>query len=132
MLIDEAHDLLVDLSPQHHFHHVHGLAVGDAHPLDEFAFLSDSFQEFVDVRPSSVHHHRVHADELQQHHVASKAMLEGFLDHGVAAILDDDGLAVKALNVRQCFGEVASFLPCVGRIERHRCPAWMRSALFYT
>src|SRR5881296_2876857 len=44
-------------------------------------------------------------DKLQQHHVVGEAALEQLLGHCVAAVLDDDGLAVEALDVRQRLGE---------------------------
>ena len=101
MLVDEADDLLVDQTAEHHLDHVHGLAVGDAHALDEFAFLADFFQQRADLRAAAVHHHRVHADQFHEHDVAREALLEGFVHHGVAAVLDDHGLAAEALDIRQ-------------------------------
>src|SRR5439155_27276662 len=59
----------------------------------------------VDLRAAAVHDHRIHADELQQHHVVGEAALEPLVGHCVAAVLDHDGLAVKTLDVGQRFGE---------------------------
>ena len=47
----------------------------------------------------------IHADELQHHDVAREARLERGLGHRVAAVLDDDGLVVEALDVGQRLGE---------------------------
>jgi hypothetical protein len=52
-----------------------------------------------------VHHHRVHAHQLEQHHVVRKALLQLLVDHRVAAVLDHDGLAVEAADVRQRLGQ---------------------------
>ena len=49
VLVDEAHDFLVQFA-QHHFHHVHHLVVGDAHALAEFALDSHLFQQIADLR----------------------------------------------------------------------------------
>jgi len=49
--------------------------------------------------------HRVHADQLKQHHIVGEAALEQLLGHCVAAVLDDDRFAMEALDVRQRFGE---------------------------
>jgi hypothetical protein len=57
------------------------------------------------LRRSSICGHRVDADELQQHDVVGEARLEPVLRHRVAAVLDDDGLAVEAADVRQRLGE---------------------------
>jgi len=48
---------------------------------------------------------RVHADQLQQHDIAREAVLQRRVCHGVAAVLDDDGLVEEALDVGQGFGE---------------------------
>ena len=96
---------LLTCAAEHHLDHVHGLGVGDAHALDELALLAEARQQLVDLRPAAVHDHRIHADQLQQHHVVGEAALEALVGHGVAAVLDDDGLAVKALDVGQRLGE---------------------------
>jgi hypothetical protein len=48
-----------------------------------------------------MHHHRVDADQLHQHDIAREALFQAFVHHGVAAVLDDDGLAAKLLDVGQ-------------------------------
>ena len=90
---------------QHHLHHVHGGAVGDAHAVDEFRGDSELFQQLADLRAAAVHHDRVHAHQLHQHHVAGKALVQRRVDHGVAAKLDDHGLAGEALDIGQRLGE---------------------------
>ena len=55
-------------------------------------------------------HHRVHADELEQHDVAREVFLQRGIHHRVAAELDDDGLAVETADVGQRFGEDARLL----------------------
>jgi hypothetical protein len=55
-----------------------------------------------------VHHHGVDADKLQQGNVPGKVPLEGFVHHGVATILDHDGLAIKPTDIRQRFDEYVS------------------------
>jgi hypothetical protein len=57
-----------------------------------------------------VDHHHVHPDELEEHHVAREALFEVLVGHGIAAILDDDGLAVKSFDVRECLGENGGFV----------------------
>ncbi len=99
--VDVADDLLVDLAAEDHLHHVHGFGVGDAHALDEAGFLAHGLQNLADLRPAAVDHHRVEADVFHQDDVLGEALLEPLLDHGVAAVLDDDGLVVEALDVGQ-------------------------------
>jgi len=109
-LVDELDDLLVHLAAEHHLDHVHRLGIGDAHALHELALLAELGEHAFDLRPAAVHDHRVHADQLQQHHVMREAALELIVDHGVAAELDDDRLAVEALDIRQRLGEDARLL----------------------
>ena len=88
-----------------HLDHFHGLGVGDAHALDELALLAQRLQRGLDLRPAAVHHHRVHADQLEQHHVLGEVRLQLGIGHGVAAVLDDDGLAVELADVGQRLGQ---------------------------
>jgi hypothetical protein len=38
-------------------------------PCTKVALLADALEQIVDLRPAAVHHHRVHADQLEQRHV---------------------------------------------------------------
>ncbi|MNC93299.1 hypothetical protein D3C83_98940 [compost metagenome] len=66
-----------------------------------------------------MHDHRIHADHLEQHHVARKTLLEQIVAHGVATVFDDDGFAVKALDVRQRLGNDLGFAGCGSGGYRH-------------
>jgi hypothetical protein len=104
-LVDQADDVLLHLAGKHPFDHFHGLGVGHAHALDEFAGLAQTLEGSLDLRPAAMHHHRVHADQLEQHHVLGKVGLQRRIGHGVAAVLDDQGLAVKLADVGQRLGQ---------------------------
>jgi hypothetical protein len=104
-LVDQAHDVLLHLAGQHPLHHLHGLGIGHAHALDEGALLAQTVQRRLDLRPAAVHHHRVHAHQLEQHHVLGKVGLQGRVGHGVAAVLDDQRLAVEAADIGQRLGQ---------------------------
>src|SRR5690606_33044379 len=101
LAVDQIDDFLVDRAAEHHLHHVHGLGIGHPHAGDEAALLADPLQQLADLRPAAVHHHRIHADQLHQHDVAREAVLEVLLGHGVAAVLDDHGLAAETLDIGQ-------------------------------
>ena len=68
-------------------------------------FLPIAGQRLLDLRAAAVHHHRVHADQLEQHHVLGEVLLQRGVGHGVAAVLDDDGLAVELADVGQRLGQ---------------------------
>ena len=67
--------------------------------------LADFLQQAGDLRPAAMHDDRVHAHQFQQHHVLGEGLHQMPLGHGVAAILDDDGLVVETLDVRQRLGQ---------------------------
>ena len=118
LLVDEADDLLVELA-QHHLDDVHHPVVGDAHPLPEFALDAHLLQQVADLRAAAVDDHRIHPDELQHDDVAREARLERRLGHRVAAVLDDDDLVVKALDVRQRLGKDLRLEGGVDGVEGH-------------
>ena len=103
--VDEIDDLLVHQAPEHHLDDAHRFVVGDAHAFYELRFLADALEEFADLRTAAMHHDRIHADLLHQHQVPGEAVLELLIDHRVAAVLDDQGLAAVALNVGQRLGK---------------------------
>ena len=100
-LVDQAHDVLLHLAGQHPFNDFHGFIVGHAHALDEMAFLAEPVERGFNLRAAAMHHHRVHADQLEQHHVLGEVGLQRRVGHGVAAVFDDQRLAVELADVRQ-------------------------------
>ncbi len=105
LLVDQVDDFLVHLAAEHHLDDFHGFRIGDAHALDELALLADAGEQVLDLRPAAVHDDDVEADQLEQHDVAREALLQVLVGHRVAAVLDDDGLAVETLDVGQGFGQ---------------------------
>jgi hypothetical protein len=65
-------------------------------PCTNSPFLPSLREHLLDLRAAAVHDHRIHADQLEQHHVAREARLQRVVGHGVAAVLHDDRLAVEA------------------------------------
>ena len=118
LAVDEMDDLLVHLPAEHHLDDVHRLRIGHPHALDEFAFLADALQQVVDLRAAAMNDDGIHPDQLEQHDVAREAFLQLLVGHGVAAVLDDDRLAVETLDVRERLREDARFDV---RIDGRRC-----------
>ncbi len=83
-------------------------------PCTNVALHAEARERGLDLRAAAVHHHRVHADQLEQHHVAREIRLQHVVGHGVAAELDDDGLAVETLDVGQRLAEDARLLGSLG------------------
>ena len=99
--LDEVDEALADLAGQHHLHHAGGLLVRDAQPVDEFALHAHPGEHIVDIRPTAVHEHHPHADQLQEHDVLHDLGLELFVLHGVPAVLDDDHAVPVLLDIGQ-------------------------------
>ncbi len=110
LAVDLGHDGLVDLAPQHHFDHVHGRGIGQAHAFNKGRLDAHLEKHGVDLRPSAVHHHRVEPDKLQQGDVTREILLELVVHHGVTTVLDHDGHPRKAPDIRQRFDEYAGNL----------------------
>ena len=91
--VDQAHDLLVDPAGQDHLHDLHGLLVGDPLAADELPFLAQPLQHLLDGSATTVHDHRVDADQLEEDAVGDHPLLQVLAEHRPPAILDDHGLA---------------------------------------
>ena len=75
--------------------------VGDPQAADEVDSIPSAAGELADLRSAAVDHDRAQAHEVQQGDVGRERPLELLVDHGVAAVLDHDGLAVEARDPRQ-------------------------------
>ena len=84
---------LVDLAGQNHLDDIHGFPVGDAEATHEFRLFAEPVHEIVDLRPAAVHQHDPDADEPEQDDILHDLLLQLLVDHGVAAVLDDNDLA---------------------------------------
>ena len=105
MLVQRAHDLAVDLAHEHHAHDVDGLGIGDPQAVDELRHLAQPLHQVADLRATAVDDDRVHPDEPHEHDVLGEQVGERGVFHGVAPVLDHDGLARELADVRQRFGE---------------------------
>ena len=94
--------------------------VGDAHAAHEVRLDAELFEHAADLRAAAVDDHRVDADVLQQHDVLREALLELVVGHRVAAVLDDDGLAGEAPDVRQRFEQDLGLVDQVVHWRRRR------------
>ena len=109
MLIDQGDDLLIDLTDQNHLHNVQGFLIGHPHAAHVAARDSQFVEELVDLRPAAVHHHGINADVFQENDVLGEAFLQLLVHHGVAAVLDDEGLAIEALKIGKRFHQHLCF-----------------------
>ena len=125
-LFKQGDQILVDLAAQHHLHNVHGLTVGIAQTVDEFAFLADPGQHVIDLRTAAMHDNDLDADQIEQNEVVDDRVLQLVIDHRVAAVLDDNGLTIIFLDIRKSLNQnvgsqlrihIVCFLFCDGSIH---------------
>ena len=106
--VQGGHQVFVHLAAQHVLHHVHGLLVGVTQAVYELGFLADLLQHGGNFRAAAVDDHHVDAHQGEQNDVAHHRFAQLFGDHGVAAVLDDDDLAVVFLDIgkrlNECLG----------------------------
>ena len=95
------HQVFIDLAAQHRLHHVHGDLIGIAQAVHKPGLVSQTAEHVGDLRPAAVHENDTDADEGHQHDVPHYGIFQFFVDHRVAAVLDDDGLSGEFLNIRQ-------------------------------
>ena len=103
--VEQIDYFLVDQTAEHHLDHVHGLAVGHSHAVDEFAGLAEPVEQLPDAGSASVHDHRIHADQLHEHHVAREALLERGIGHRGAAVLQHQRPSAKPADIGKRLGE---------------------------
>ena len=99
-VFQKLYEVFIDFACQHLLHNVHRLRVGIAHTADKAAFLADLFQHAADLRAAAVHQHDIHADELHQHNIVHHGFFQLRVNHSIAAVFDDDGLARPPFDIR--------------------------------
>ncbi len=101
VLVDEADDLRLDLTGQHHPHDGHRLGGGD--PLARAERRGDAVQGklCVDLRTAAVHDDRVQAGVPQEHDVLGERLAQVSVGHRVPAVLHHDSGPGKACQPGQ-------------------------------
>ena len=92
MLVDHPHDL-------------HDLRRGDPQTALELAPKAEPAKHRRDLRTAAVHDDWTQTCIPEERDVLSEGELEGVVDHGVAAVLDDDQGAAEALQPGQRLDE---------------------------
>ena len=98
-LVDPADQLGVDLTDENHLDHAHDVLGRVAQAVDELHGNVELLEHLVDAGAAAVAEHGLEAEELEHHDVVEHGVLELVVDHGVAAVLDDDDLALIFFKV---------------------------------
>ena len=131
VLVNQINNIFIHQAAKNHLYHVHGFAGGHTHAINEAAFNVELFEQVANLRAATVHNNRVNTDQLQHHHVAGKAVLQLFVDHGVTAVFNDNSFANKALQIRQSFAQnVGGIHGAVSRQRHWLAPVNRQTGLF--
>ena len=101
-LIDQR---LIDFTGEHHLSDLGRLAVSHTQSVTEDRLLAQLVKGIGDLRAAAVNQYDLDTDQGQEHDVLHDLLFEGLVDHGVAAVFDDDDLAVIFLNQGKCLCE---------------------------
>jgi len=94
-LVDQVHDLLVHLAAQHHLDNIHGLCIGDRWPDTTVGFLPIRSIVAPIWGPPPWTMTGLIPMNRSSTTFLGEAVLQRIVDHGVPAILDNEGLARK-------------------------------------
>src|ERR671920_654173 len=112
-----------DLAGQHHADDVDGLRRGHPQPAAELALDAEPAEHLGDLRATAVHDDGQDAAGPQEDHVLGERPAALVVDHGVAAVLDHDDVAVELLEPGQRPGEDGDLLAVtVGVVRPHDPP----------
>lgn len=94
VLVEQPDQLALHLAGQHHPYDVHGVLGG--HPEARLELADDAVlvEGGADLGAAAVHDDGLETGVVQEHDVLGEGGLQVLVDHGVAAELDDDRLAV--------------------------------------
>ena len=101
VLVEQTDELATHLAGEHHPHDVHDLGGGDPQAAPELALEAQPVEHRRDLRAAAVDDDRPQPGIPEEDDVLGEGGLEGVVDHGVAAVLDDDEGAAEPLEPGQ-------------------------------
>ncbi|CKS80187.1 Uncharacterised protein [Mycobacterium tuberculosis] len=107
--VDQVDQFPAHLTEQHHPGHVEHFGCGDPESALEVALDAEPPQHGGDLRPPAVHHDGMDAAVAQKRHVGGERAPQRVVGHRVAAVFDDDDLAVQLLEPGQGLGQHLRF-----------------------
>ena len=113
VVLDVIDEGFVDLAREDHLNDLGSFFIRDAQTVDKFGLFADLLEHIADLGAAAVHEDDLDTDELQQNEIAHNSVAELFIDHGVAAVFDDNDLAVVFLEIGERLRENERAL-CIG------------------
>ena len=117
---------------QHHLSHVHGLIVGHAESVDEFALFSDLPEPSGDLLAAAMDDDRSESDQFEKGNIFNYALFQFMIHHGASAIFHDDRRPLKSLDIRKRFDQHPGFIqihfhfPCIHLMFHITSPLYER------
>ena len=102
---EQRDQVFVDLPGQHLLDNAHGFFIGVAQTVHKFGFLPHALEHLVDGRPAAVYQHDPHTQQRQRDQVVHDGQFQFIVDHGIAAVLDNQRFAVVFLDIRCSLAE---------------------------
>ena len=82
----------VDLPCKDHLDDIHGFFIRDTQTSHKLRLFAEAIHEIVDFRAAAVYQYHTNADKPEQDDIFHDLFLQLFIDHGVAAVFDDNDL----------------------------------------
>jgi hypothetical protein len=120
VLVDEGGDFRADLRGEHVAHDLERFRARHAEPAAEFTRDAAPRKLRRDLGASAVHDDGMHADLAQVDHVLGERAREILVDHGVAAELHDDRLALELPEPRDGLDERLGLRRRVRTVRSHQ------------
>ena len=117
---DGRRQCLVDAAGQHHFDDLDRIGARHAKAVNEIAADAEPLQHPADLRAAAMHHDRMDADLLHQHHVAREGDERIGVAHRMAAIFHHDRRAGIAGDMGHGFGQHGRFRDALGELAGGR------------
>ena len=112
-LADKLRHLLVDRTGQNHFDHIHHVGVCNPQPVNEVRGNVQPLEHLVDLRTTPMHHNRVNTHLFEQGNVPPEGLGQTNIPHGMATILDHNGVPRVAPQVWQGVSQNGGLMHCI-------------------
>ena len=103
-VVDELYQGLVNLV-QHHLGDLHGILIGHTKSVHEVRLHAHLADPLRDLLATAMDDDRLQTDQLQNRYVLHDMLLQILIRHRGSAVLDDDDLILKFLDIWQCLDE---------------------------
>ena len=95
--------MFVDAAREHHLDNLDRRRIGHPQAIDKARLNFKPLEHRPDLRAAAMDNHGIDAHRFQDHDIAGEGFSGALVAHRMAAVFDHEGMARKALNIRQRF-----------------------------